>query len=58
MYKTGDKAPQNGRYEFIRYTDGTSTPLPTSQERLIDLTRGEVFPPIRSCNKGAYWRLV
>lgn len=58
MYKTGDTAPQTGRYQFVRYTDGTTTPSPTPDERIIPLSRGETFPPIRSCNKGAYWRLV
>lgn len=55
MYKTGDKAPQTGRYRFVRYTDNTTSPAPTQEERVISLTRGETFPPIRSCNKGAYW---
>jgi hypothetical protein len=57
-YKTGAKAPTSGRYKFVRYTDGTTTPSPTSEERIIRLTRGEVFPPIRSCNKGAHWQSV
>lgn len=56
MYKTGDKAPHTGRYEFVRYTDGTSSPSPTSEERVIHLTSGETFPPIRSSNKGAWWQ--
>lgn len=58
MYKTGDTAPQTGRYQFVSYTDGTTSPSPTAEERIIPLSRGEVFPPIRSCNKGAYWRLI
>lgn len=58
LYKTGDTAPQAGRYQFVRYTDGTTAPAPTSEERVIPLSRGEVFPPIRSCNKGAWWQLI
>ncbi|MEN9935879.1 MAG: hypothetical protein RLZZ387_2458 [Chloroflexota bacterium] len=58
LYKTGDTSPATGRYEFVRYTDGSTTPSPTSQERVIPLSRGEVFPPIRSCNKGAWWRQI
>lgn len=55
QYKTGDTAPRTGRYKFVRYTDGTTTPSPTAEERVIPLSRGETFPPIRSCNKGAIW---
>lgn len=58
MYKTGDKAPRTGRYQFVRYTDGTQSPSPTAEERVITLTAGETFPPIRSCNKGAWWSAV
>ncbi|HEY0069273.1 MAG TPA: YjzC family protein [Chloroflexia bacterium] len=57
-YKTGQEAPQRGRYQWDGYTDGTYTPRPTAEELEIQLERGENFPPIRSCNKGAYWRLV
>jgi hypothetical protein len=58
LYKTGQEAPQTGRYEWAGYTDGTQWPLPTAEERVIDLERGERFPPINSCDKGAYWRLI
>jgi hypothetical protein len=57
-YKTGQEAPRTGRYEWDGYTDGTRSPLPTAEERIIYLEKGENFPPIRSCNKGAYWRLI
>jgi hypothetical protein len=58
MYRTGDTAPRTGRYEFVRYTDGTTTPAPTNNERVIPLSAGETFPPIRSCNKGAWWQAI
>lgn len=58
LYKTGDTASYTGRYQFVRYTDGTDKPAPTTDERVIPLSRGETFPPIRSCNKGAYWQLI
>ena len=58
MYKTGDIAPHTGRYQFVRYTDGSTSPAPTPEERVIPLSRGETFPPIRSCNKGAFWSAV
>lgn len=58
LYKTGDKAPYTGRYEFVRYTDGSTTPAPTIEEKIIPLSRGEVFPPVKSCNKGAWRRFI
>lgn len=58
MYSTGEKAPQTGRYRFVRYTDGTTTPAPTAEERVIPLSVGETFPPIRSSGKAAWWTLT
>lgn len=58
LYKTGEEAPHTGRYEFVRYVDGTTTPSPTRDERIIPLERGEVFPPIRSANKACYWQAL
>ena len=56
-FKTGDKCPTTGSYIFDSYTDGTTTPSPTQNERVIPLRRDETFPPIRSSNKGAWWKL-
>ena len=56
-YKTGDIAPAKAWYNWDDYTDGTRRPGPTEEERRIPLETGETFPPIRSCNKGAYWVL-
>ena len=58
MKKTGETCTQAGTYNWVRYTDGTTTPAPTHNERTIRLTYGETFPPIRSCNKGAYWQFA
>ena len=55
MYKTGEKCVSTGTYKFIRYTDKVNRPAPTLNEREIPLTQGEVFPPIKSQNAGAYW---
>lgn len=55
-YKTGEKAPRTGIYDFDGYADGTSSPAPTPEERRIPLSTGEVFPPVRSANKAAWWR--
>jgi hypothetical protein len=56
-FKTGEKCVESGRYEFDGYTDGTSSPPPTTAEREEPIARGDTFPPIRSCNKGCYWKL-
>lgn len=57
-YKTGEKCVESGIYGFDGYLDGSAWPAPTSEERQIPLSAGETFPPIRSCNKGCYWKLV
>lgn len=58
LYKTGETCPQTGVWGFVKYLDGTTTPAPSAEEREIALAKGEVFPPIRSAQKGCWWRLV
>jgi hypothetical protein len=58
LYRTGEIAPHNGRYEFVQYGDGTTSPAPTVQERVIPLNRGDRFPPIKSSGKDAYWKAL
>lgn len=58
IYKTGQISPANAYYEWVGYSDGTYTPYPTAEERKIHLEKGEVFPPIKSCNKGVFWRMT
>ena len=53
--KTGEKCTQAGQYRFDGYTDGTLTPAPTAEESIIPMDVGDVFPPINSTDKGAYW---
>jgi hypothetical protein len=55
--KTGETCEIAGDYRFDGYTDGSSSPRPTSDEMEIPLQRGETFPPVRSCDK-ACWRLL
>lgn len=55
-YKTGEKAPKTATYYFDGYTDGPQYPAPTPEESTIPLSAGETFPPIRSNDRGAYWR--
>jgi hypothetical protein len=58
LYPTGATAPHTGNYQFVKYSDGTTSPSPTLNERIISLTRGERFPPINSTDKGAYWQAI
>jgi|GEM_PF-654045 hypothetical protein len=57
-YKTGQHSPANAHFEWDGYTDGSYSPSPTPEERKIKLEKDEVFPPINSCDKGAYWRMT
>ena len=56
-FKTGQKCDTTGSYVFDEYVDGTKTPSPTNEERVIPLAAGETFPPVRSHNKAAWWKL-
>lgn len=56
-YKTGETCVISGTYAFDGYVDGTWTPAPTAEEREIDLTNGETFPPIKSAEKACWWTL-
>jgi len=56
MYKTGELAPKTGNYQFVKYTDGTTTPSPKTDELVIPLDKGEKFPPVKSANKAAWWQ--
>lgn len=60
-FKTAAVVPTSGVYEYIAHVDGPScTPdcAPSEAEREVPLSKGEKFPPIRSCGKSAVWRLV
>jgi hypothetical protein len=56
-FKTGQTNPASGSFAFDGYIDGTTTPAPTAAERVIPLSKDETFPPIKSANKGAWWKL-
>ncbi len=57
-FKTGEESPYHAIYRFDGYVDGTSSPLPTAEEREIELERRETFPPIRSAGKACWWKLL
>jgi len=57
-FRTGEKAPVSGDYEYVRHTDTGITCTPTAAEKQIPLSRGETFPPHRSCGRGVVWKLI
>lgn len=58
-FRTGQNVDTTGTYAWDGYLDGTSTPSPTREESTMRLeARRDTFPPIRSCNKGCYWKLI
>lgn len=57
-FKTGEKSPRRGRFQFDGYLDGTSYPPPTQEERIIELEADETFPPIRSAKKACWWKVI
>ncbi|MBK8477267.1 MAG: YjzC family protein [Opitutaceae bacterium] len=57
-YKTGEQCTKTGKYSFDGYLDGSLYPQPTTNEKIIPLSVGETFPPVRSANKGAWWKFI
>lgn len=55
--KTGESAAMTGDYKFDGYVDGSTSPAPTKEERVIPMKRGETLPPVRSSGKAAYWAI-
>jgi hypothetical protein len=56
-FKTGEKAPVAGDYDYVRHTSQTSC-TPTQEERRIPMEEGNTFPPHRSCAQGVIWKLT
>ena len=56
--KTGETCEIAGDYEFDGYVDGTTYPSPTAEERVIPMDRRDTFPPVRSSQKAAWWKLL
>ena len=60
-FNSGELVKKSGIYEYVAHVDPKSCKAdcqPTSAEREIPLSRGETFPPLRSCKEAAVWRLV
>ncbi|AVQ98197.1 general stress protein [Oceanobacillus iheyensis] len=50
-YKTGENAPESGKYKVDSLVNGGSS----SNDTTIDIEKGEQFPPSPSDNDAAYW---
>ncbi|MBI1828721.1 MAG: YjzC family protein [Thaumarchaeota archaeon] len=59
-YRTGELCPRSGHYAFVGHIEGRGRPNchPTSDERDIPMHQGDHFPPVKSCQEGAYWTYV
>ena len=57
-FMTGQVCSTTGEYEFDGYTDSSSTPLLSDEERHIAVGAGKPFPPASSSNKNAYWKFL
>jgi hypothetical protein len=53
---TGMECTRPGIYVFDRYADHTTDPKPASDEMFLSMKRGQIFPPVRSAGKSAWWR--
>ncbi|MFC7063728.1 YjzC family protein [Halobacillus seohaensis] len=51
QYKTGEKAPESGKYKVYQLANRNNTKDNTE----INLNEGDQFPPSPSENEAAYW---
>ena len=54
-FHTGEICQMSGHYKFVRHMDESIGCHETTDERDIPLHRGDPFPPVRHCEKGAIW---
>lgn len=54
---TGMVCTRAGVYIFESYADHATDSKPTDDEMYVVLKYGQVFPPIRSVCKSAWWKL-
>jgi hypothetical protein len=57
-FMTGQVCNTTGDYEFDGYTDATSLPLVTDDEKRISVNAGKPFPTASVDVKNAYWRFI
>jgi hypothetical protein len=57
-FMTGQACTTTGEYEFDGYTDSTSIPALTDDERRIAVSAGKPFPHASAAQKTAYWKFL
>ena len=57
IHKTGEKVPVSGVYSYQGTVGEGTNCVPTREERHVPLSKGETFPPVKSCSTGAKWKL-
>ena len=58
IYKTGQLSPNDAYFEWLKYCDQSTEPLPKDNKRKIFVRKREPLPLVLSSNKISYWRLV
>lgn len=56
--KTGEKARISGYYAYNGAVDKKISCIPTPEERIIPLDKGDTAPPVKSCGSAANWKLL
>lgn len=57
MPNTGEICDESGIYRYDGNPDGVIGCQPTPDEYTIPMKEGEPFPPVRSCEQPAKWKL-
>lgn len=57
-FMTGQVCTTTGDYEFDGYTDASTMPLLSEEQKSISVNAGTAFPTVSGANKGAYWKFT
>lgn len=57
-FMTGQVCGTTGEYEFDGYTDMSSAPLLSREEKVLLVQAGRPFPTASALDKKAYWKFV
>ncbi len=55
---TGQPCTTTGNYEFDGYTDMSTLPALTDEDKCITVNAGRPFPPASLAAKSAYWKFT
>lgn len=57
-FMTGQLCSTTGNYEFDGYTDTSTQPLLTDDDKRISVNAGKPFPSVSGEAKSAYWKFT